>query len=658
MKLKLASAIAIRIAIVLAVIPSFLSSYFVPFLNHVDFEIDNWSSWVDLGGDSQSFPYGLAMLLAYFPSLIISEFIQFLHIGPERALEISVGFQMIAIEFFFWRHIAKTKSMKQSLNIFLFSPLIIWVNYFLGLNDFFPSVSLFIASYLLLNHKYRLAGVFLGFAIGMKFSLALVLPFLILFAWDNPRFKRKIWTTSIYSLTVGGLLYLPGLYSDGFRQMVFNNKESIKALGYFVQFGNSRILVLPVIYIALLYWLWRAGRISVDVLIAFFGIALFLISAYSPASIGWMLWGLPLMFMNLARERRSRLQLVLIQSLFLVHGLSIGIQIETTLGVVELPKFDPGIRNLILTLSISLITIWSFSSLRTAIRYGDRYKISRAPLTVSIAGDSGTGKDTLTKALKSMFSDNTVTEICGDDYHKYERGDASWKNLTHLNPTANYLDLWEKDLRLAHRRQYFEQREYDHESGKFSQLKPKHRRDLLISQGLHGLYSRLIEKSDLKIFLSMSDDLRIRLKVERDNNSRGHTHESILESIRKREKDYLEFVAPQESNSDIHFHTYEVEDSLRLRIASNSNFAIDQFVHELVKLGNVEVQASEQMNHKIYEINPGVVNSNLLLQILKNQVSDFEQLFIEEPDIPANLVGVMATLSIILLSIKRDEFYD
>lgn len=658
MKWKFAGAISIRLLIIFMVLPSFLSSYFAPFLSQLNLETDNWSSWVNSGGDNRSFPYGLAMLIVYLPSLIISQLLQISSLTPDRAFEIAVGLQMLAIEILFWRHLAKTKSMQPSLNIFLFSPLIIWVNYFLGLNDFFPSVCLFAAAYLLLTHKFRAAGIFIGLAIGMKFSLALVLPFLLLFAWDNPRFKKKIWTTFLTSLGVGGLLYFPGLYSQGFREMVFNNKESMKALGYFFQFGENRILVLPIIYVLLLYWLWKAGRISIEVLIAFFGIALFLISAFSPASIGWMLWGLPLMFMNLAKERKSRFQLALIQSLFLIHSLSGGIQIETINGFLEIPIVDSVIRNLILTLAISLVSIWSFSSLKTSIRHGDRYKIAKAPLTVSIAGDSGTGKDTLAKALKNMFTENSATEICGDDYHKYERGDASWKNLTHLNPTANYLDLWEKDIRLAHKRQYFEQREYDHESGKFSQLKPKHRRDLLISQGLHGLYSRLIEKSDLNIFLSMSDDLRIKLKLDRDSNTRGHTHESVLESIKKRENDYLEYVAPQLDNSDVHFHTYEIDNSLHLRIASNSNFAVDQFMSEFSRLTKISIHESEQLSRKIYEINPIEVSSEMLADLLKNQISDSEQLFIEEPNIPANIVGIMATLSIILLSKKREEFYD
>jgi hypothetical protein len=40
------------------------------------------------------------------------------------------------------------------------------------------------------------------------------------------------------------------------------------------------------------------------------------------------------------------------------------------------------------------------------------------------------------------------------------------------------------------------------------------------------------------------------------------------------------------------------------------------------------------------------------------QINEFDQLFIEEPKMPDNVVGIMATLSIILLSKKREEFYD
>lgn len=656
MKAKYSVAISIRLIIIFLVLPSYLGDYFVPFLNNLTFDLDIWSLWLNSGGDDRAFPYGVAMLIAYIPSLVLSQLLQMLAFDPIRALEIAVGLQMLAVESLLWRHLETSKSMKKSLNIFLFSPLIIWVNYFLGLNDFFPSICLFFGSYLLLSHKFRSAGVLIGIAIGMKFSLALVLPFLILFAWDNPRFKKSIWITTVVTTFVGAAMYAPAIYSTGFRIMVLNNKESTKALDFYLNLGSNKMLVLPVIYLLLLYWLWKAGRISLEVLIAFFGIALFLISAFSPASIGWMLWGLPLMFMNLAKQQKSRINLVIIQILFLMLSVFSGSQIETVFGNLNLPTLVSDSRDTVFTLAIVLVTIWSYSNLKAAIHIGDCYKIAKAPLTVSIAGDSGTGKDTLANALKDFFTPDMATVICGDDYHKYERGDESWKNTTHLNPAGNFLDLWERDYNLAYTRKYFEQREYDHDSGKFTHLKPRMSRDLLVSQGLHGLFSRLTSKSDLKIFLSMDRDLRIKLKLERDRTSRNQTYESVLESIKNREQDYELYIAPQINNTDLHFHLFEKKSKLILRIATNRNYVIGAFVKTLEKFASKPVLEIIELNQTIYEIDSDHFDKNSLKNVLNTHLSGYNQLFLEEPRIPEGILGFMTVLSVVVLASSREEY--
>ena len=653
---KLSAAVSLRLILIFIVVPSYLSTYFAPFLNKLSISFDNWGSWITSGGDQQSFPYGLAMLIVYLPSLLISNFLEIFSIGSLRTLEIAIGLQTLLFEILFWKYLAKTPAMKKSLSIFLFSPLIIWVNYFLGLNDFFPSACLFFAAYLLIGHKYRAAGLLIGIAVGMKFSLALVLPFLLVFAWDNPRFKKNIWMTAFISFAVGGLMYFPAIYSAGFREMVFNNKESMKALGYFLNLGDSKVLILPLIYVLLLYWIWKAGRISVEVLIAFFGIALFMISAFSPASLGWMLWGLPLMFMNLAKERKSRVQLVLIQILFLVHSVSAGAQINLLNTNIEIPKSNEQIRNIIFTFGLSLIAIWSYSNLKTAIRHGDQYKIAKAPLVLSIAGDSGTGKDTLARALTNMFTKETSITICGDDYHKFERGDESWKKVTHLNPTANYLDLWARDYTLAYNRQYFEQREYDHDSGKFSQLKPRLRRDLLISQGLHALFPQLSNNSDLKIYLSMDDELRIRLKLERDQKSRGQSYESIADIIERRKEDYLLYIAPQKGMSDIHFHLLEEQGELQLEVGSAANRVVDSFFEAITSLTSHPVMESVEPGRKVYKVGSIHYQTPALKKILSDHLTGYDQLFLEEPVIPEGALGVMSVLIVILVAARREEY--
>jgi uridine kinase len=279
-------------------------------------------------------------------------------------------------------------------------------------------------------------------------------------------------------------------------------------------------------------------------------------------------------------------------------------------------------------------------------------------LTISLAGDSGTGKDTLAGALVGMFTSDSASMICGDDYHKYERGDNSWKNITHLNPASNYLDLWERDYNLAYKRRYFEQREYNHDSGKFSQLKPRLRRDLLVSQGLHGLFSQLSNKSDIRIFLSMETDLRIKLKLERDKKSRNQTYDSIVESIRKREDDYRMYVAPQAQLSDLHFHLFEKDNNFGLEITTKSNLAVNNFMELLSTLTNMPVSDRTSLNSKIYEIHSGHADQDVLKKILEIHLSGYEQLFLAEPNIPEGVLGIMVVLTIIMAAKGREDYYD
>jgi hypothetical protein len=156
----------------------------------------------------------------------------------------------------------------------------------------------------------------------------------------------------------------------------------------------------------------------------------------------------------------------------------------------------------------------------------------------------------------------------------------------------------------------------------------------------------------------MSDELRIRFKVARDSASRGHTHDSVLASIENRSSDYLEFVAPQVENSDVHFHIYESDAQILLQVAAVSNFAIDEFIKSLVHSSGISVHERDRFNRKVYEINPVGVSSTILTQILNNQLRDYDQLFLEAPDIPEGVLGIMATLSIVMLANKRDELYE
>ena len=72
----------------------------------------------------------------------------------------------------------------------------------------------------------------------------------------------------------------------------------------------------------------------------------------------------------------------------------------------------------------------------------EKYK----PYVISIAGDSGSGKSTISNFIRLYYGYENCTLISGDDLHNWERGDSNWENITHLNPNANNLKLGDLQL--------------------------------------------------------------------------------------------------------------------------------------------------------------------------------------------------------------------
>ena len=77
-------------------------------------------------------------------------------------------------------------------------------------------------------------------------------------------------------------------------------------------------------------------------------------------------------------------------------------------------------------------------------------------------------------------------------------------------------------------------------------------KDVLISSGLHTLYiPNYNELFDLKVFVSVQKDLRYALKINRDIIKRGKSLKSVLDSLKKRENDTLNYIVTQEKNADL-----------------------------------------------------------------------------------------------------------
>lgn len=186
-----------------------------------------------------------------------------------------------------------------------------------------------------------------------------------------------------------------------------------------------------------------------------------------------------------------------------------------------------------------------------------RPRFNRTPMAIGIAGNSSVGKDSLAEAFRFFVGRHRVSIISGDNYHLWERLSPVWLTKTHLDPSANNLQLWSEHLRMAVRRKSYNGPCYDHRSGQFYQVRQKHKSDFVLSQGLHALYGNLGDSLNLRIFMSMDEESRSSLKILRDTTYRNRKNQDSS-MVERRNLDYQRFVLPQHEVSDIHFHQFRL----------------------------------------------------------------------------------------------------
>lgn len=179
--------------------------------------------------------------------------------------------------------------------------------------------------------------------------------------------------------------------------------------------------------------------------------------------------------------------------------------------------------------------------------------IARSPVvfTIGVAGDSGSGKTTFTNAIRQIFGPDLVATITLDDYHKFDREERRKRDITPLNPDANNLAQLESDIAHLKEGEPIEKPVYDHRDGRFGapvRFAPK---KILILEGLHTFSTpRLRSLMDFSVFVDPENEVKYEWKRKRDIEVRGYSPDEVSEEIENREKDYLEFIAPQRCHAD------------------------------------------------------------------------------------------------------------
>jgi len=182
----------------------------------------------------------------------------------------------------------------------------------------------------------------------------------------------------------------------------------------------------------------------------------------------------------------------------------------------------------------------------------DKQKKSLRPIMLAIAGDSGTGKTTVTAGLVKALGPERMTSVAADDYHRYDREERKSLPFTPLSPECNYIDIMEQHLEQLARGEPILKPVYDHHTGELRRPEYVEPREFVIVEGLLPLHTKRARACfEVSVFLDPPEALRIAWKLARDTKKRGYTEAEVRADLLKREPESERFIRPQRTHADI-----------------------------------------------------------------------------------------------------------
>jgi phosphoribulokinase len=214
--------------------------------------------------------------------------------------------------------------------------------------------------------------------------------------------------------------------------------------------------------------------------------------------------------------------------------------------------------------------------------------MSRKHPIISITGSSGAGTTSVKKTFEQIFHREGVKAVYieGDAFHRYDRAEMRMqmakeaergnKHFSHFSPQTNLFEELEQAFRdygesgTAVTRHYIHDDEEAARHGSppgtftaWNQLPQDS--DLLFYEGLHGAVVtdkvNVARHADLKIGVVPVINLEWIQKLHRDRSARGYSTEAVTDTILRRMPDYINYICPQFTETDINFQRVPTVDT-------------------------------------------------------------------------------------------------
>ncbi len=207
---------------------------------------------------------------------------------------------------------------------------------------------------------------------------------------------------------------------------------------------------------------------------------------------------------------------------------------------------------------------------------------------ISVTGSSGAGTTAVRRTFEKIFRRENIRAcfIEGDAFHRYDRHQMQVEidhataegndHFSHFGEAANLLDVLEETFKSYSETGTGRTRNYAHDEieagrygipvGTFSQWRDlPSESEILFYEGLHGAAVtenvNIARYSDLKVGVVPVVNLEWIQKIHRDRAVRGYSTEDATKIILRRMPDYVKYICPQFSETDINFQRVPMVDT-------------------------------------------------------------------------------------------------
>jgi phosphoribulokinase len=206
---------------------------------------------------------------------------------------------------------------------------------------------------------------------------------------------------------------------------------------------------------------------------------------------------------------------------------------------------------------------------------------------ISVTGSSGAGTTSVRRTFEQIFRRERIEAayIEGDAFNRYDRAEMSTvmaqeeskgnRNFSDFGPSANLLAELEAVFRSYHESGIGKTRHYVHDDeaalygcapGTFTDWEAlPENSDLLFYEELHGAVKadrvNISQYPDLKIGVVPVINLEWIQKIHRDCSARGYSTEAVMDTMLRRMPDYVHYVCPQFTETDINFQRVPTVDT-------------------------------------------------------------------------------------------------